>query len=173
MRVALYASISKALDQNPENQLIALRDWAKRAGVEVEGEYVDEVSSKDTRPQKELVLRKVRLNEVDGVAVWKLDRWGRNMTELVMELDEFSRTNKSLFSLQEGMDLSTSAGRFMANILASMANFERDIIREERTLLGLTRAKAQGKHLGHKKGQKNRLRKPSPINPNQNQEATA
>lgn len=147
MRVALYARVSKALDQNPENQLIALRDWAKRAGVEVVGEYVDEVSSSNTRPQKELVLKKLRLNEIDGVAFWKLDRWGRNMTELVMELEEFSKSGKSMFSLQEGLDLSTSAGRFMANILAAMASFEKDIIRE-RTRLGLARVKAQGKKLG-------------------------
>lgn len=69
------------------------------------------------------------------------------MTELVMELEEFSKTGKSRICLQERMDLSTSAGRFMANILASMANFERDIIRE-RTMLGLARARAQGKKLG-------------------------
>lgn len=92
-------------------------------------------------------MRKLRLNEIDGVAFWKLDRWGRNMTELVLELEEFSKSGKSMFSLQEGLDLSTSAGRFMANILAAMANFERDIIRE-RTKLGLARVKAQGKKLG-------------------------
>ncbi|MEM3744387.1 MAG: recombinase family protein, partial [Candidatus Micrarchaeaceae archaeon] len=74
MKVALYARVSKALEQNPENQLIELREWAKRAGVEVEGEYVDEISSKDTRPNKELVLKKLRLNEIDGVAFVALDR---------------------------------------------------------------------------------------------------
>jgi DNA invertase Pin-like site-specific DNA recombinase len=144
MRVALYARVSKALEQNPENQLIALREWSKKAGVEIEGEYVDEVSSKDTRPRKEEVLKKLRLGEIDGVAVWKLDRWGRNLSELILELEEFNKNGKSLFSIQEGIDLSTSMGRFMANILALLANFERDII-HERTMLGLKRAKAQGK----------------------------
>ncbi|MEM3245856.1 MAG: recombinase family protein [Candidatus Micrarchaeaceae archaeon] len=157
MKVALYARVSKALEQNPENQLIELREWAKRAGVEVEGEYVDEISSKDTRPNKELVLKKLRLNEIDGVAFVALDRWGRTMSELVLELEEFSRTGKSLISLKEGLDLSTAAGRLMANVLAAMANFERDRIRE-RTLLGLARARAQGKRLG-------RPRKTSPAKP--------
>lgn len=69
------------------------------------------------------------------------------MSELVMELEEFSKDGKTLFSLKEGIDLSTAAGRMFANILAAMANFERDRIRE-RTLLGLARAKAQGKRLG-------------------------
>ncbi len=139
--------MSKAIEQNPENQLIELRNWAKAAGHEVEGEYVDEISSKDTRPQKELVLKKLRLGELDGVAFVCLDRWGRTMSELVLELEEFSKSGKSLISLKEGLDLSTAAGRLMGNMLAAMANFERDRIRE-RTLMGLARARAQGKKLG-------------------------
>lgn len=147
MRIALYARVSKALDQNPENQLIELRKWAKNAQHSVIGEFVDEVSSKDTRPNKELVLKKMRLGEVDGVAFWSLDRWGRTASELIFELEEFSKSNKAIISLKEGIDLSTSAGRLMANMLAIMANFERDRIKE-RTLLGLARARSQGKILG-------------------------
>ena len=147
MKVVLYARVSKALDQNPENQLIALRQWAEQAGHEVEGEYVDAISSKDTRPQKEEVLRKLRLGLVDGVAFHALDRWGRTMSELVLEMEEFTNSGKHLFSLAEGLDLSTAAGRLYANIQAAMANFERDRIRE-RTLLGLARVRAQGKKLG-------------------------
>ncbi len=147
LRVALYARVSKALDQTPENQLIELRKWAIASNAQVAGEYVDEVSSKDTRPQKELVLRMLRLNEIDGVVFWSLDRWGRSMSELVLELEEFSKTGKAFISLKEGIDLSNAAGRLMANVLACMANFERDRIRE-RTLLGLARARAQGKRLG-------------------------
>lgn len=147
MKVALYARVSMALKQNPENQLIELRRWAASAGHEIAGEFVDEISSKDTRPNKELVLRKLRLGEIDGVAFWSLDRWGRSMGELVLELEEFSKAGKSLISMKEGIDLSTAAGRLMANVLAAMANFERDRIRE-RTMLGLARARAQGKTLG-------------------------
>ena len=167
MKVALYARVSKAGEQNPENQLIALREWAKRSGAEVVGEFVDEISSKDTRPQKELVLRKIRLNECDGVAFYALDRWGRSMTELVLELEEFSKSGKMLMSLKEGLDLSNAAGRLMANVLAAMANFERDRIRE-RTLLGLARARAQGKKLGrpwHKvKRNQPPMQTPIPLN---------
>lgn len=147
MKVALYARVSKALEQNPENQLIALRSWAAAANHEIEGEYIDETSSKDTRPQKEEVLKKMRLGLIDGVAFYALDRWGRTMSELVFELEEFAKSEKSLISMKEGLDLSTAAGRLMAHVLAAMANFERDRIRE-RTLLGLARARAQGKKLG-------------------------
>jgi len=153
MKLALYARVSKALEQNPENQLIELRRWAAAADHQVEGEYVDEISSRDTRPGKEAVLRKLRLGEIDGVAFYALDRWGRDMTELVLELEEFSKAGKSLISLKEGLDMSTAAGRFAANMLAAMANFERDRI-QERVKLGLARVKAQGKHLGRPFGKK-------------------
>lgn len=162
MRIALYARVSKALEQNPENQLIELRKFAAGAQHEVVGEFVDEISSKDTRPQKQEVLKMLRLGQIDGVAFYALDRWGRNMSELVLELEEFSRSEKSLISIKEGLDLSTAAGRLMANVLAAMANFERDRIRE-RTLLGLARARAQGKRLG--RPPKASKKKTPPANP--------
>lgn len=161
MKVALYARVSKALEQNPENQLIELRRWANASGHLIEGEYVDEISSKDTRPQKEEILKKLRSGLLDGVAFYALDRWGRTMSELVLELEEFSKDNKTMFSMKEGIDLSTAAGRLMANVLAAMANFERDRIRE-RTMLGLARAKAQGKRLGRPR-KKPPLQKADPI----------
>jgi putative DNA-invertase from lambdoid prophage Rac len=116
-------------------------------GHEVVGEFKDEISSKDTRPAKEEVLLLIRQGKAQGVAFWALDRWGRSMGELVLELEEFSQKGYIMYSHREGLDLGTAAGRLMANVLAAMANFERDRIRE-RTMLGLARAKAQGKKLG-------------------------
>lgn len=168
MKIALYARVSKALEQHPENQLIELRRWAKAAEHEVIGEFVDEISSRDTRPKKEEVLKLLRLEEIDGVAFTNLDRWGRSMSELVMELEEFSKSNTSLISLKEGLDLSTAAGRLMANVLAAMANFERERIRE-RTMLGLARARAQGKRLGRPPKKKTPPVNPTPF-PSQNKE---
>lgn len=166
MRIALYARVSKALEQNPENQLIELRRWAGLMQHEVIGEYVDEISSKDTRPHKEAVLALLRRGEIQGVAFWSLDRWGRSMGELVLEIEEFSRKGLLMFSFKESLDLTTAAGRAFAYNMAAFANFERDRIRE-RTLLGLARARAQGKRLG-------RPRKTPPAKPIgfQAQEAT-
>ena len=147
MRIALYARVSKALEQNPENQLLELRRWAAASGHEVAGEYVDEISSRDTRPKKEEVLKLLRRRKLDGVAVYALDRWGRNMGELVLELEEFGQKGITFFSSKEGIDLSTAAGRLMANLLSAFANFERDII-SERTKLGLARYVARGGKLG-------------------------
>jgi len=134
MRVALYARVSKALEQNPENQMAALREWAGRAGAEIVGEFIDEISSKDTRPQKEAVLGLLRTHQADAVAFYALDRWGRNMAELVLELEEFSRNGWVMMALKEQIDLSSAAGKLFAHVLAAMANFERERIRE-RTLL--------------------------------------
>lgn len=155
MKVALYARVSKALEQNPENQLIELRRWASAASHEVIGEFVDEVSSKDTRPEKEHVLKLLRVGVAEGVAFWSLDRWARNMGEIILELEEFGE-NRTLVSLKEGIDYRTAVGKLHAHILAAFANFERERIRE-RTLLGLARARAQGKRLG-------RPRKTPPAN---------
>lgn len=159
MKVALYARVSKALDQTPENQLIELRKYASLKNYEILGEYVDETSSKDTRPKKEEVLKKIRLGELDGVMFTALDRWGRTMSELALEIEEFAETGKQMFSAKENLDLQTPAGRLMARMLAAFANFERDMI-HERTMLGLARARAQGKRLG-------RPRKTPSANPTQ------
>lgn len=147
MKVAIYARVSMRLGQEPENQLIALREWALATGHEVVGEFVDRQSSRDTRPEKERVLGMLRLGMIDGVAFYALDRWGRSMSELVLELEEAVSSGWSLYSMKEQLDLATAAGRFMANMLSAMADFERERIRE-RTLLGLARARAQGKRLG-------------------------
>jgi len=147
MIIVLYARVSKALEQNPENQLIELRRWAKAMEHDVYGEYVDEISSKDTRPQKEEVLKLVRQGKIQGVAFWSLDRWGRTMSELVLEIEEFSQKGYLLFSMKETLDITSAAGRTFAYNMSSFANYERERIRE-RTLLGLARAKAQGRILG-------------------------
>lgn len=153
MRIALYARVSKVLDQNPENQLLELRTWAKAMNHEVYGEFVDEVSSRDTRPKKEEVLKLIRQGKIAGVAFWSLDRWGRSMSELVLEIEEFSQKGWLLFSMKETMDLKTAAGRTFAYNMSAFANYERERIRE-RTLLGLARARAQGKKLGRPRKKK-------------------
>ena len=144
MRIALYARVSKGIFQNPENQLIALRQWAKNSNAEIIGEFVDEISSRKSRPQKELLLRKLRLKEIDGVAFYALDRWGRSLPELVDELKEVSVRNWTFISLKEGLSFDTASGRMFANMLAVFADFERDRI-QERTNSGVERARAWGK----------------------------
>ena len=167
MKVALYARVSKAVDQTPENQLIELRRWAQSSGAIVVGEFVDELSSRDTRPSKEEVKRLAFLKEIDAIVFVALDRWGRSIEELVFEMKQFSDRGVALISLKEGLNFDTAAGKLYAHLLAAFANFERERIRE-RTIAGLARVRAQGKHIGRPKGSKDkkkRKEKTPPDNP--------
>jgi len=144
--VALYARVSKGEGQDPETQLLQLRDWATRSGIEAVDD-VDRAPTRDTRPQKEEVLRLARLGLVDTIVVAGLDRWGRTLSELVLELDDFEKGDIRLVSLRGGFSLDNAMGRAFANLLAVFADLERRFIRE-RTLQGLIRAVARGKIRG-------------------------
>lgn len=79
--------------------------------------------------------------------VWRLDRWGRSVTDLLATLQELEHLGVGFVSLTEALDLTTPAGRAMAGLLAIFAEFEREILRE-RTRAGLAHARANGKRLG-------------------------
>ncbi len=147
MKAALYARVSKEKDQTAENQLLALRKYAKDTALEVIGEFVDEISSRDTRPQKEEVLRLARLRLIDMIVFVRLDRWGRNLPELAAEMQELPEKGIRLISLSEGLNFDSASARLHAGLLALFAQFERDV-NHERTIAGLERARAQGKRLG-------------------------
>lgn len=148
LTVALYARVSMEERQDPENQLLQLKKWAtNNADEEILQPFVDEISSRDTRPQKEEVLRLARTGRIDKIVVVSLSRWGRSADELVVELKEFQQRGISLISLREGFTFDTAAGRMFANLLAVLADFERDLTRE-RVLDGLHRAKVSGKIRG-------------------------
>jgi len=81
------------------------------------------------------------------VLVWRLDRWGRSVTDLLATLQELEHLGVGFVSLTEALDLTTPAGRAMAGLLAVFAEFERDILRE-RVRAGLAHARQNGKRLG-------------------------
>lgn len=165
LKFALYARVSKGEDQTTENQTIQLLEWARAQRPPVAYEIIEEaISSRDTRPKKEEVLRRLRLGLLDGVAFVSLSRWGRSTTELVGELRDLHDTGRTVVSLKEGIDLRTAAGKAMLGMLAVFAEFERDLVRE-RTLAGLARAKAQGKKLGARFGNQNARKRTPPANP--------
>jgi DNA invertase Pin-like site-specific DNA recombinase len=112
-------------------------------------EYVDEgvSGSKDRRPALDQLTADVRRHKVQVVCCWRLDRLGRNLRHLVLLLDDWQGRGVAFVTLGEGIDTSTGAGRLVAGVLASIAEFERERIRE-RVLAGLARAKAQGVRLG-------------------------
>jgi DNA invertase Pin-like site-specific DNA recombinase len=149
VKVALYARVSTT-DQNTENQLLELRRYvAARGWTGVE--YVDHGVSgaKDRRPALDQLVADVRRHRVQGVVCWRLDRLGRNLRHLVMLLDDWQSRGVSFCTLAEGIDTSTPAGRLVAGVLGSIAEFERARI-QERIRAGLSRAKAQGTRLGRR-----------------------
>jgi DNA invertase Pin-like site-specific DNA recombinase len=149
VKVAVYARVS-TLDQTAENQLIELRRYvAARGWTAVE--YVDHGVSgaKDRRPALDQLVADVRRHRVHAVVCWRLDRLGRNLRHLVMLLDDWHSRGVAFVTLGEGIDTSTPAGRLVAGVLGSIAEFERARI-QERVRAGLARVRAQGRRLGRK-----------------------
>jgi putative DNA-invertase from lambdoid prophage Rac len=99
------------------------------------------------RKLREQLLDAARRREIDVVLVWRMDRWGRSVADLLATLQELDHLGVVFVSLTEALDLTTPAGRAMAALLAVFANFERDILRE-RVCAGLAEARLKGNRLG-------------------------
>ena len=109
---------------------------------------VKEVGSGASQRQlREKLLEAARRREIDVVLVWRLDRWGRSVADLLATLQELDHLGVGFVSLTEALDLTTPAGRAMAGLLAVFAEFEREILRE-RVRAGLAHARQNGKRLG-------------------------
>jgi DNA invertase Pin-like site-specific DNA recombinase len=148
-RAAVYARISTDDGrQNLESQLGVVRDHAKRAGLEITKEYLDQTSGTTTkRPGLDALLKDAHGRRFDLVLVFKLDRLGRSVAHLVRVLDELRALGIGFASASEAIDTSTPTGALMLNLLAAFAQFEREVI-IERTVSGLARARREGKKLG-------------------------
>jgi DNA invertase Pin-like site-specific DNA recombinase len=130
-------------------QLRELRDYCQRRGWEVAGEYVDAgvTGVKEQRPELDLLLAECRKRRVDAVVVYRYDRFARSLRQLVNALEEFRALGIEFVSIHEGVDTSTPNGRLVFGIFASIAEFERELIRE-RVRSGLAAARARGKRIG-------------------------
>ena len=152
VRAALYARCS-TLDkgQDPELQLVPLREYCQRRGLIIAGEYVDNGVSgtKDHRPQLDRLLDAARKRQIDLIIVWKLDRFGRSLKQLVIALEEISNLGVGFISYQDNLDLTTPQGRLMFHIIGSMAEFERELIKE-RVKAGIDNARRKGKRIGRR-----------------------
>jgi DNA invertase Pin-like site-specific DNA recombinase len=125
----------------------ALREYAAKRGWTI-AMLVKEVGSGATqRELREKLLDAARRRDIDVVLVWRLDRWGRSVADLVSTLQELEHLGVGFVSLTEALDLTTPSGRAMAGLLAVFAQFERKILRE-RVRAGLAHARQNGKRLG-------------------------
>lgn len=148
-KVAIYSRVSTK-DQTCEQQMNVLRDYCSRKGYEIFGEYVDEGLSafKKNRPAYAKILEDARLHKFDFILVFKLDRFGRSLKELLNTMDFLKSCRIGFISYSEKeFDTTTSVGELMFNIVACFANFERSLI-SERTKLKLQYLKSIGVKLG-------------------------
>lgn len=147
-RIALYARVSTT-DQTTDPQLFGLRRYAEGRGLSVAREFVDHGVSgaRDSRPALDALTKACKRREVDAVAVTKLDRLARSVRHLTALGAELEALGVELIVVEQGLDTSTPAGRLLFNVLGSIAEFERDLIRE-RTVAGLHAAKRRGSKLG-------------------------
>ena len=128
-------------------QTRALREYATRRGWTIALQVKEIGSGASQRERREQLLEAARRREIDVVLVWRLDRWGRSVTDLLATLQELEHLGVGFVSLTEALDLTTPAGRAMAGLLAVFAEFEREILRE-RVRAGLAHARQNGQRLG-------------------------
>ncbi len=149
-KCALYARVSTS-DQRADLQLDGLRRLAEQRGWRIVEEYVDEGYSgtKDRRPALDRLMADAHKGRFSVVAVWRFDRWARSVRHLVMTLDDLRERGIDFVSLNDQIDTSTPTGRMMFAVVAAMAQFEAEVIRE-RTIAGLAAAKRRGVRLGRK-----------------------
>jgi DNA invertase Pin-like site-specific DNA recombinase len=146
-RAGIYARVSTGGQQTIPLQIRALREYAARRGWIIALQMKEAGSGASQRQLREKLLDAARRREIDAVLVWRLDRWGRSVADLLSTLQELDHLGVGFVSLTEALDLTTPAGRAMAALLAVFAEFEREILRE-RVRAGLAHARQNGKKLG-------------------------
>ena len=148
MRVGIYGRVSTA-EQSTQMRLDELRAYCQRRQWEIAEEYTDTGVSgcKESRPALNRLLADLRRRKFDCVLVYRYDRFARSLRQLVNALGEFDAVGIHFVSLHEGVDTSTPNGRLVFGIFASIAEFERELIRG-RVRSGLAAARAKGKRLG-------------------------
>ena len=147
MRVGLYVRVSTHDQQTLPLQIAAMRDYVTKRGWKAGLEVQDVGSGATLRPKREELLKAARRREIDRIIVWRLDRWGRSLLDLVATLQELTSLDVGFVSLSEALDLTTPSGRALAGMLAVFAEFERDILRD-RVKAGIDQARKEGRPHG-------------------------
>lgn len=145
-RAAIYTRVSTTA-QDHGLQLDELRAVAHQRGYTVAA-YGDTASGSGKHlPERERLLDDARAGRIDVILVWRFDRFARSTRDLLDALDSFRRWGVEFVSLRDSVDTSTPTGKLVFTIVAALAEFERELIRE-RVRAGLAAARRRGKHLG-------------------------
>jgi putative DNA-invertase from lambdoid prophage Rac len=156
LRVGLYARVSTHDQQTLPLQQSAMREYALRRGWSIVFQIDDIASGASDRPVRDEILLAAKRREIDLVLVWRLDRWGRSLVDLVNTMKELHSLGVGFVSLTEALDFTTPSGRAMAGMLAVFAEFERDILRD-RVKAGIAAARNQGKPHGRPPSARNQV----------------
>ncbi|AUW94946.1 hypothetical protein BXT84_14100 [Sulfobacillus thermotolerans] len=166
MKVALYARVStRDKDQNPETQLIQLREFCRANGWDNVQEYVDQASAKDFKNRKawRQLMEDAAKRKIDYILVWKLDRAFRSVVDAAHALENFKHWNVSFRSYQEQwIDTTSPFGEVLFYITSAFAQLERSMI-QERVKAGMDRARREGKTLGRPRVDPKKLQKLTPF----------
>ncbi|MCX7310075.1 MAG: recombinase family protein [Afipia sp.] len=150
MRAVIYSRVSTQ-KQNTENQLIELREVARRNGFTIVAELSDDGISgskgRKDRPAFDMLHKMISRREVDLLMTWSIDRLGRSLSDLVALMSELEVKKVDFYSHIQAIDSRTPAGKLSFAIFGAIAEFEREIIRD-RVNAGLARARSEGKILG-------------------------
>lgn len=159
VRLAIYARVSTA-DQQCEMQLRDLRQYAAARGWNVAGEYVDTGRSGKNadRPSLKRCVAAAKTRKFDAIAVWKLDRWGRTVQQLVNDIIDFDSAGIRFIAITQGIDTDASnpKSRLLVHVMAAFSEFERSVI-VEHVIAGVRNAQANGTRSGKAIGRPKRV----------------
>jgi DNA invertase Pin-like site-specific DNA recombinase len=147
MKIGCYARVSTQDQQTLALQRDAMAAYAQQRGWSIVATITEVGSGVRERQQRDQLMRAARRREIDAIVVWRLDRWGRSVVDLVSTLHELQALGVGFISLHEALDFTTPTGRAMAGLLAIFAQFEREILRE-RVKAGIAQARRHGKRHG-------------------------
>ena len=148
-RAALYLRVS-TLDRHPETQMYDLQQMAVQRDYQIVEQYIDKVSgAKARRPGLDEMMADARRGRFDVVLVWASDRLARSVKHFLEVLDELNHLNIEFVSFREQIDTGGPLGRAVVVIIGAIAELERNLI-VERVRAGMCRAKLEGRHLGRK-----------------------
>jgi DNA invertase Pin-like site-specific DNA recombinase len=155
MRVGIYARVSTDdKDQNPETQLLPLREFVQAQGWTIAEEFVDHAPATDQRRRRawRTLLDQAAKRKIDLVLAWKLDRCFRSTHHAATTLAQLSAWKVGFRSYSEPfIDTSSPHGKLMFDLMATFAEFERSLI-AERVRAGMARARRCGTHIGRPGG---------------------
>src|SRR5215468_9279565 len=147
MKIGCYARVSTQDQQTLALQRDAMAAYAQQRGWSIVVTITEVGSGVRERQQRDQLMRAARRRKIDAIVVWRLDRWGRSVVDLVSTLHELHELGVGFISLSEALDFTTPTGRAMAGMLAVFAEFERGILRE-RVKAGIAEARRRGTRHG-------------------------